>query len=391
VPLKLGPISEQVEQMAESATAVARHDLLVEAQKLLRQADAVALRTTLSDRHKQFPWLVAEPVTTLSATFPAPVPPPDFSVVAADGSFIPPDRHSPLRFYVINTGHAVITYGQHPDAHLDSVGRLYFEDAELYLDPTGRRIPIEGERLGVLMAVEEMRALREALGLASLPAVALRDGSLILWALQRKEEPEVKEEYLKPFLSCLDDFHRAQVPVASYISYTDSREVVNALRVSLCRDDPTHCDRCSLSASQRDLCRFLSTLRDRYLFAGVLADGERSDLFCSRSAILDEYGEHRVQFFYLNVGGEIARIEAPKWVTTDQAMLDLAHGLVYDQGQRSGAYPPYPPVLMEAHEQAVISTTERRVVEQLVEKALARRRVTYVRSAKDRSKRSRGV
>ena len=46
---------------------------------------------------------------------------------------------------------------------------------------------------------------------------------------------------------------------------------------------------------------------------------------------------------------------------------------------------------MEAHEQAVISTTERRVVEQLVEEALARRGVTYVRSAKDRSKRSRGV
>jgi hypothetical protein len=391
VPLKLGPISEQVEQMAESATAATRHDLLVKAQKLLCQADPAALRATLSDRQKQFPWLVAEPVTTLSATFPAPAPPPDFSVVAADGSFIPPDRHSPLRFYVINTGHAVITYGQHPDAHLDSKGRLYFEDAELYLDPTGRRVPIEGERLGVHMAIEEMCALREALGLVSLPAVALRDGSLILWTLQRKDEPEVKQAFLDPFLSCLDDFLRARVPVASYISYTGSQEVVNALRVSLCQDDPARCDRCSLSADQQDLCRFLSTLRDRHLFSGMLADGERSDLFRSRSAILDEYREHRVQFFYLNVGGEIARIEAPEWVTTDQAMLDLVHGLVYDQCQRSGDYPPYPPVLMEAHEQAVISNAERRVVEQLIEEALAHRGVMYVRSAKDRSKRSRGV
>ena len=391
VPLKLGLISEQVERMAESATAAARHELLVEAQKLLRRADPAALRATLSSRREPFPWLVAEPVGTFNATFPAPTPPPDFSVVAADGSFIPPDRHSPLRFYVINTGHAVITYGRHPDAHLDSEGRLYFEDAELYLDPTGRRIPIEGERLGVRMAIEEMRALREALGLASLPVVALRDGSLILWALQRKDESETKQAFLDQFLSCLDDFHRAQVPVASYISYTGSQEVVNALRVSLCRDDPARCNRCSLSTDQKDLCCFLSTLRDRHLFSGMLADGERSDLFRSRSAILDEYGEHRVQFFYVNVGGEIARIEAPEWVTSNRAMLDLVHGLVYDQCQRSGDYPPYPPVLMEAHEQAVISTTERRVVEQLVEEALARRGVTYVRSAKDRSKRSRGV
>lgn len=391
MPLKFGPISEQVEQMAESATAVARHDLLAETQKLLRQADPAALRATLSSRRQPFPWLVAEPVDTFSAVFPAPTPPPDFSVVAADGSFIPPDRHSPLRFYVINTGCAVITYGQYPDAHLDSAGRLYFEDAELYLDPTGRRVPIEGERLGVYMAVEEMRTLREALGLASLPAVALRDGSLILWALQRKDEPEVKQAFLAPFISCLDDFLRAGVPVASYISYTGSQEVVNALRVSLCRDDPARCDHCSLSADQRDLCHFLGTLRDRYLFAGILTDGDRSDLFCSRSAILDEYGKHRVRFFYLNVGGEIARIEAPEWVMADQAMLDLVHGLVYDQCQRSGDYPPYPPVLMEAHEQAVINTTERRVVEQLIEEALAHRGMTYIRSAKDRSKRSRGV
>lgn len=354
MPLKLGPISEQVERMAELATDAARQDLLAEARALLHQADPVALRATLSRRRESFPWLVAEPVGVFDAVFPVPAPPPDFSVVAADGSFIPPDRHSPLRFYVINTGHAVLNYGQHPDAHLDSTGRLYFDDAELYLDATGRRLPIEGERLGVRMAVEEMGALREALGLVSLPAVALRDGSLILWALQRKDERDAKQAFLEPFLSYLDDFYNAGVPVASYISYTGSQEVVNSLRVYLCQDDPARCDRCSLSADRRELCRFLSKLRDRTLFSGVLAGGERSDLFRSRSAILEEYREHRVLFFYLNVGGEIARIEAPEWVTTGETMLGLVHGLVYDQCRRSGDYPPYPPVLMEAHEQAEI-------------------------------------
>jgi hypothetical protein len=91
------------------------------------------------------------------------------------------------------------------------------------------------------------------------------------------------------------------------------------------------------------------------------------------------------------VGGEVARIEAPQWVFQDRDMLDLVHGVVFDQCQRSGQYPPYPPVLIEAHEQAVISTADRQAVENLVEKALAARGVFYMRSAKDRSKRSRGV
>ena len=72
-------------------------------------------------------------------------------------------------------------------------------------------------------------------------------------------------------------------------------------------------------------------------------------------------------------------------------MLHLVHALVYDQCLRSPDYPPYPPALQEAHEQAVITTAERRLVEELVERALAERGIVYARSAKDRSKRTRGV
>ena len=130
---------------------------------------------------------------------------------------------------------------------------------------------------------------------------------------------------------------------------------------------------------------------DRQLFEGLLEAGWRSDVFESTSAILDYYGSHRIQFFYLNVGGEVVRIEAPQWVMRNARMLDLVHALVYDQCQRSPDYPPYPPALQEAHEQAVITTAEKRVVEELVERALAERGIVYARSAKDRSKRRRAV
>ena len=139
------------------------------------------------------------------------------------------------------------------------------------------------------------------------------------------------------------------------------------------------------------LCRSMGRILDRQVFGALLRPGERSDIFDSQSAILDQYKEHRIQFFYLNVGGEVSRIEAPQWVMRDPEMLALAHGVIYDQCRRSSQHPPYPPVLIEAHEQAVISTADRQAVEPLIERVLAAKGVFYTRSAKDRSKLGRGA
>ncbi len=390
MPLELGPISQQVDRMASSFVAEERSNLLEKARELLVAVDAEKLRSRVSARRGKFPWLVAIPVHTLAQTFSPPLPPADFSVVASDGSSIPPDRHSPLRYYVINTGHAVLTYGSQPNADLGSEGQLYFEDNELHISPNRKRIPVEGVRLGVKMQIAELQAALKAIRATTVPTVVLRDGSLILWQLQN-EETEVKDEFLGQLLRCLDGFRATSIPIVGYISYTGSHDVANILRVSLCRDDPSDCEHCSLPEEQQRLCRFLGTVWDRQLFEGLLEAGRRSDVFESTSAILEHYSSHRIQFFYLNVGGEVVRIEAPQWVMRNARMLDLVHALVYDQCQRSPDYPPYPPALQEAHEQAVITTAERRLVEELVERALAERGIVYARSAKDRSKRRRAV
>jgi len=390
LPLELGHISQQVDRMAASFVADEHRGLLREARELLCSVDAEELRAKVRDRREKYPWLVAIPVHTLAQSFSPPLPPADFSVIASDGSSIHPDRHSPLRYYVINTSHAVLTYGRHPNADLDSEGQLYFEDDDLYVLPDRKRVPIEGMRLGVKMQIAELQAALKAAQAATEPLVVLRDGPLILWQLQ-SEEKDVKEEFLGQFLKCLDGFRAAGVPVIGYISYTGSHDVANALRVSLCEDDPSDCEHCSLPEDQQALCRFLSTVWDRQLLEGLLEAGWRSDVFESTSAILEHYGSHRIQFFYLNVGGEVVRIEAPQWVMRDGRMLDLVHALVCDQCQRSPDVPPYPPALQEAHEQAVITAADRRLVEQLVERALAERDIVYARSAKDRSKRRRGV
>jgi hypothetical protein len=393
MPLDIDRLYAQVEKMAVALPDIAPTRRLADAQAFFRAADLSLLREKLRQREQgraKIPWLVAEPVNTLQAIYPAPPVPPDLSVVASDGSSIFPDRHSPVRYFVVNVGYAVLTYGRAPNAVLSSHEQFCFEEEELYFDPLDKRIPIEGSRLGIHMSVEELGGLLNATQGAPPPVVALRDGSMILWNLQ-SEDTQFQQHYLARFLGVLDAFREVGIPVASYISYPGGQDVMNCLRLILCDRTSGGCTRCPQENESETLCRFMGGIRDRQLFSGLLGPGERSDLFESQSAILNQYKDHRIQFFYLDVGGEIARVEAPQWVMNDSDMLDRVHSSVYDQCQRSGQYPPYPPVLIEAHEQAVITTADRQVVSELVEQALAAQGIYYQRSAKDQSKRGRGV
>jgi hypothetical protein len=388
--LKLGSIGGEIERMALSLQVKERESYLDAARALLSDIDPAELTQRITSRERPFPWLVGVPLNTLADTFTAPDPPGEFMVLAADGSSIPRDRHSPIPFYVLNTGHALLCYGPEPSAELDSESRLFFEDTDLYIAPGEKDIPIEGTRLGIAMSVAEMKHLLECCAHVQ-PSLAIIDGSLILWALQ-SEQQAVQDFFLMDVRNCLAGFQYSGVPIASYVSYPGSYDVCNSLRYHICRDNPVECRVCSLEdLDQKGLCRWLGRARDRELFCH-LQPGERSDVFASTSAILPKYGrDNTVDFFYMNVGGEIARIELPRWASSSRTTLDTVHAIVFDQCRRSGDEPAYPPALQEAHEQAIISTTDRRLVEQLVEQAFARQGMAYTRSAKDRSKRRRGV
>jgi hypothetical protein len=97
---------------------------------------------------------------------------------------------------------------------------------------------------------------------------------------------------------------------------------------------------------------------------------------------VEEYPHpHTIQFFYLKVGREIARVEFPAWVVEHD--LDLVHALIYDQCQRGAGYPV---AVQRAHEQAVIHDGDRRQMEALVERLLVTRDISATRSAKSISK-----
>ena len=119
----------------------------------------------------------------------------------------------------------------------------------------------------------------------------------------------------------------------------------------------------------------------------MLSQGERSDLFVSQSSVVKKrYGAHRVYFFYLKVDDEIARVEIPQWVATDESRLNLVHSLILDQCRRGNGYPV---ALTEAHEQAVVTGVDRESFWQLVESSLVDERLPSLGSAKSQSKRMR--
>lgn len=180
--------------------------------------------------------------------------------MAADGSSVPPDRHSPVRYYVINAGHAVLTYGDRPKAGLDYSTRFCFRSEDLWLDPLAGAFPVEGVRLSAKMSVAELEALWEAAKQVEAPVVALGDGSLILWRLQN-EDARVQGQVLSEFLRYLDEFRALRIPVASYISYPGARDVVNSLRAWLCRQEAIDCSNCS-SSQVMDMCRALAWILD---------------------------------------------------------------------------------------------------------------------------------
>lgn len=346
---------------------------------------------------KTTPWPVADLVEGLDCRYEAPPIPPDFTVAATDGSQIDVDRHRSTRCYLINIGSAVIRYGNEPNAVLDSFPRLYSEDEDLVIAPAGikgREQIIEGPLLGIKRSIDECRHLASLA--ADMPAgsstLALMDGSLILWGLEAYPEFVTEALLKKGFLKHLDDMKKLnnnrRLALASYISFPRSTDVVNALRVAICPHEVVDTDRYCKDCATRE-CDAVAGVRDRELFANLLSDGERSALFISPSYIVRKhYGIHRVYFFYLRAGDEIARVGIPQWVALNEELLNLTHSLVLDQCRRGHGYPV---TLSEAHEQAVVTGMDRENFWQLVESSMVEEGVPAYGSAKSFSKRTRWV
>ena len=125
----------------------------LEVEKLKRKIAASKGKTT---------WLVPGLVEPLSRTLgPTPT---EFAVLATDGSHIDVDRNQAVRCYLINIGTVFLKYGISPEARLDSLPRLYCQDADMEIvnprDPAQKR-PLDSTLLGIVSGVEEVKHLAE--------------------------------------------------------------------------------------------------------------------------------------------------------------------------------------------------------------------------------------
>jgi hypothetical protein len=396
VSLDLDKVAPQVGEMIDRLCRGLdrRQELLQKARDLMtvHASDVDSLRKKIEQ--SKTTWLVAGLIDGLNGAYSPPPLPADFSVLATDGSHIEVDRHQAVRCFLLNISHVALHYGDHPDAVLASVPRLYAEEADLVLSPPdgqGREQLIEGNLLGAARSVEECRHLVDLA--ATLPpgcqALAILDGTLMLWGLDPYPDFVTRLMLDDGLLREFDRLWRIgkdkRLAFGSYISAPRSADVVNALRVAICPHETANCDRHCKSGKR--LCDDLAGMADSQLFGDLLMPGQRSDLFSSRSKVVTErYGDHEIHFFYLRLDDEIARLEIPRWVARDPELVGLAHALVLDQCNRGQGYPV---ALSEAHEQAVVSTADRNNFWQLVEAGLVAEHLPTPGTGKSRSKRMR--
>ncbi|HJN87818.1 MAG: DNA double-strand break repair nuclease NurA [Dehalococcoidia bacterium] len=400
MPLDLGETLHQLDRVAQGLgqsreDREARLTALLEAAQGVDPAEAAEITRTSTDR----PFLAAQVEDRLVGSYAPPPPPADWSVTAVDGSHIDVDRHLPVSCHLINLGGCVLTYGGRPDASFFSHPQLGAGPSELYLVDPGnpaQEEAVTGPLLGLVRTVRELEQLAEVVAEcpSDTPVLALVDGSLVLWGLSGQGyRPFVREAIIRdrliPALERLRHLaERRPVTLAAYVSLPRSTEVVNAIRCCLCPHDLGVCRQsCGNRRSVRSPCDLAGGVLDRDLFQRRLPPGWRSPIYRTNSSVPREnYGEaQQVYFYYLHGGEEIARVEVPRWVALDETLLSLGHSLILDQCRRGQGYPV---AISEAHEQAVIGASDRRLFKETLTEVLERQGLPAYTSEKERSKRT---
>ncbi len=329
------------------------------------------------------PWLVAackQGAPSAVCGLPGQAPE-SYTALATDGSQIPLDRHAPAPCFLLNVGEIALHYGTGERPHLASQAKLYYKDDDLYAGKPEAQTVVSEKQIATKRLLAESDALAALIGEhGDRHAVALADDPLILVFADQRESEREQKAVIEQFCQMLTVAENNSVPIAGYVSRPAHRDVVGALRLTLCAQN---CDHAADSA-----CHALAHLTDAQMFHALLTSpGDRSPIFGSAARSLDLYPERqKISFFYLNVGQEIARVEVPHWVAEAPDLRDQLHLLCFDQARKGQGYPI---CLAEAHERAVVRGPEREAFGRLVENAFVRERLPLLQTRKAVAKRTR--
>ncbi|PIX28907.1 MAG: hypothetical protein COZ65_03580 [Caldiserica bacterium CG_4_8_14_3_um_filter_35_18] len=301
----------------------------------------------------------------------------DYTAIAADGSEVPINEDFFFPYYIINIGFIALKYGKNHFFFADSNAKIYFEENELYEKVGDKSFLVRGELLSSKMLLEESKKLEELLKdfyTVEVPVLALFDGTLIQWEIKETSET-YKNNFVKNFQRMILKALQLKAPLAGYISGTRSRDVMEMIRIFL-----------EMKGEDFDK-QLLSIIKDADIFKIILRKGERSAIFRSNAPILNLY-KAPIYFFFLNVGSEVVRIEIPEFIAFDNDLLEITCALILSQSKKGGGYPV---ALKEAHEQAVIKSSERVFIEELFIDFLRKKGIIFNQNYKFLSKKIRNI
>ncbi len=295
------------------------------------------------------------------------------TLVAVDGSQIPPDRHAAVLYYLIQVGGMTFRYdGQAPTPHSEAT--LHFEERELY-DEEG--LLITGQ-LGMRRSVAEMTYLaalveeaRAAQPQPPSPILALNDGPL-LWPYSGRSREE--ETAFPAYLAALGHIQKCGGAPVGFVERPGGSPLVELLRLG----QVTPPDAVSPQV-----------LTDRALLAQALAPGERSVWLTRLSATNKDHARagQAVWFCYLNVGEHgfpvIARIEVPDWAARQETWMETLHAVLLHQARILHGN-PY--ALARAHELAVVTGQDKAALESILHRRLLDKGLVVRASEKARQK-----
>jgi hypothetical protein len=161
----------------------------------------------------------------LDAVHPLPAIPERFTVIAADGSQIQPDRHGAALYHLINVGSLVYRHGsgEAPEAHSEPT--LGYTEAQMY--ENGHLV--SGNVLDVRRDLAEITRLADLCAVEPPgPTIALVDGTLILWMLEGLPAGEQCAK-VTDYLDHLDLIRQAGAVVAAFVSRPRRTEVTRLL------------------------------------------------------------------------------------------------------------------------------------------------------------------
>lgn len=296
----------------------------------------------------------------------------DFSTphitIATDGSQINPSAHEFTAACLINIGLVAIPYfNSRIPVELSSEPKIYSSIDSICPNNTSENIQeehlISYER--TLNEIEALVKIAKKYSNFKSPIVALLDGTLIHWHLERFNDIFVKS-FIERFSNALHELKSLKVPVASFLSNSRSNDLINMLRIFKCPYEMVNCNKHCKDIEGKDLpCNptlDYKPVLDRKLIEKWFKEakaklGDRTILFKSNSKILTYYPDDlKIFFFYINTGNDIARVELPSYVIENKELLTLLHNAITLQCKVGQGYPI---TLSEAHLQAVVNKTDR--------------------------------